>query len=482
MIKFGTGGWRAIIGDEFVKSNIVLVSQALSNMMIDDGKENPDVLEKGVIIGHDRRFISNRSAKWISEVMAANNIPVKFITKISPTPLIMFAAKELDNHYSIGVTASHNPAYYNGIKIFTQGGRDASEEVTMRIEEYIAKITAEDVKTISYAEGLESGIIVETNPFNDYIDTILSVIDTNAIREKNLKILVDPMFGVSKNSLQTILLTARCEVDMINETHNTTFGGRMPSPTASTLAILANMVVEKKYDLGIGTDGDADRLGIIDERGNFIHPNDILALLYYYLLKYKGWEGDAVRNIATTHLLDSIAKSFGHKCHEVPVGFKHISSQMDESNALIGGESSGGLTIRGHIKGKDGIFAATLLVEMICVTGKRLGDMLEEIYDQFGHFHMVEYNYKFSPDQKDDLLNLLFTEKKLPEFPVEIDRVSYEDGVKVYFKDNSWVIVRFSGTEPLVRMFAEAVNEKKAVELSRLMIEFLGLGQDDIIL
>lgn len=481
MVKFGTGGWRAIIGDEFVKSNILLVAQAVANMMIEDGKDNPDVLEKGVIIGYDRRFLSDMSAQWVSEVIAANDIPVRLINKIAPTPLIMFASKELNNHYSIGVTASHNPASYNGIKIFTQGGRDAAEDVTERVEASIAKITAEDVKTIPYQDGLKSGKILNINPFNDYIDTILEMINTDAIREKSLKILVDPMFGVSKNSLQTILLTARCEVDMIHERHDTTFGGRMPSPTADTLARLAHMVAEKKYDLGIGTDGDADRLGIIDERGNFIHPNDILSLLYYYLLKYKGWKGDVVRNIATTHLLDSIAKNFGQECHEVPVGFKHISSKMDESEALIGGESSGGLTIRGHIKGKDGIFAATLLVEMICVTGKRLGDMLEEIYDQFGHFHMVEYNYQFSLDKKDELLNLLFTEKKLPEFPVEIDRVSYEDGVKVYFKDNSWVITRFSGTEPLVRMFAEAETEEKAVALSKLMIKFLGLGQSDLL-
>ncbi len=481
MVKFGTGGWRAIIGDEFVKSNILLVAQAVANMMNEDGKDNPDVLEKGIIIGYDRRFLSDMSARWISEVIAANGIPVRLINKIAPTPLIMFASKELNNHYSIGVTASHNPASYNGIKIFTQGGRDAAEDVTERVEASIAKITPNDVKTIAYEDGLASGKIIEINPFNDYIDTILDMINTQAIREKNLKILVDPMFGVSKNSLQTILLTARCEVDMIHERHDTTFGGRMPSPTASTLARLANMVAEKKYDLGIGTDGDADRLGIIDERGNFIHPNDILALLYYYLLKYKGWKGAVVRNIATTHLLDAIAEGFGEECLEVPVGFKHISAGMDDTGALIGGESSGGLTIRGHIKGKDGIFAAALLVEMICVTGKRLGDMLEEIYDQFGHFHMVEYNYQFSLDKKDDLLNLLFTEKKLPQFPKEIEKVSYEDGAKVYFKDGSWVITRFSGTEPLVRMFAEAETEEQAVELSNLMIGFLGLGKSDLV-
>lgn len=481
MVKFGTGGWRAIIGDEFIKSNILVVAQAVANMMVEDGKINQNILKKGMIVGYDRRFLSDMSAKWIAEVMAANDIPVKLINKISPTPLIMFTSKEYENHYSMAVTASHNPAAYNGIKLFTLGGRDAAEEVTIRVEQIMATIKETDIKTMPYEIALEQGRVVEINPFNDYIDRILTMINTDAIREKGLKILVDPMFGVSKNSLQTILLTARCEVDMIHERHDTTFGGRMPSPTASTLARLANMVVEKGYDLGIGTDGDADRLGIIDEKGNFIHPNDILSLLYYYLLKYKGWEGPVVRNIATTHLLDSIATKFGEECYEVPVGFKHISSKMDETNALIGGESSGGLTIRGHIKGKDGIFAASLLVEMICVTGKRLGDMLEEIYSEFGHFHMVEYNYRFSLEQRTQLFHLLFTEKRLPNFPLEIEKVSYSDGVKVYFKDDSWIITRFSGTEPLVRMFAEAGSQKQAIEISQLMIRFLGLGSDDLL-
>lgn len=475
MIKFGTGGWRAIIGDEFIKSNIQLVAQAVAILMKEDGQNNHAVLEKGIILGYDRRFLSDMAAKWIAEVMAGNDIPVKLINKISPTPLIMYTSKEYENHYSMAVTASHNPAAYNGIKLFTFGGRDATEDITIRVEQIISTLKQTDINTLPYDLGLKKQIIVEINPFNEYIDRILSMINIKAIREKELKILVDPMFGVSKNSLQTILLTARCEVDVIHERHDTTFGGRMPSPTANTLARLSNMVVEKGYDLGIGTDGDADRLGIIDERGNFIHPNHILVLLYYYLLKYKGWKGSVVRNLATTHLLDSIAKNFNEKCYEVPVGFKHISSKMDETNSLIGGESSGGLTIRGHIKGKDGIFAAALLVEMMCVTGKRLGDMLEEIHSQFGKFHMIESNYIFSQEKKDLLMKLLFTEKKLPGFPIEVERVSYLDGVKVYFKDGSWVITRFSGTEPLIRMFCEATSKEQAMRINECMVKFLGL-------
>jgi len=389
--------------------------------------------------------------------------------------LIMYAVKAMELPYGAAITASHNPADYNGIKIFTEGGRDATEEVTDRLEELISQISLEDVQTLDFQKGLEKGIIEIIQPFNDYIDTILSMIDLEAIKKNHLKILLDPMYGVSKTSLQTILLTARCEVELIHDRHDTLFGGRLPSPTAVTLHHLRNMVVEKEYDLGIGTDGDADRLGIIDEKGNFIHPNDIMALLYYYLLKYKGWRGPVVRNLATTHLLDKIAVSFGEQCYEVPVGFKHISSKMEETNALIGGESSGGLTIRGHIKGKDGIFAAALLVEMICVTGKLLSELLDEIHEAHGNFVMAENDFKFRKEDKEKLVNLLYVEKKIPTFPYPVEKVSYEDGVKVYFENGDWVIARFSGTEPLLRIFAESNTHEKAAELGQIVKDFLHL-------
>lgn len=470
MIKFGTGGWRAIIGEEFIKDNIVLVAQAVANIMIEE-----KVTEKGIVIGYDRRFLSDRSAMWVAEVLAGNNIEVQLINKIAPTPLIMYHAKTHGNHYGMAITASHNPADYNGIKIFTLGGRDATEDVTAKVEEMVASLKSEDIKTLCYKEAKEKGLIKEVNPFNAYIDKILSMLNVEEIKGKELKILVDPMFGVSKNALQALLISCRCEVDVIHDRHDTTFGGRLPSPSAITLARLSNMVVEKGYDIGIGTDGDADRLGIIDEKGNYIHPNDIMALLYYYLLKYKGWSGSVVRNIATTHLLDAIAKAFGETCHEVPVGFKHISAKMEEQDAVIGGESSGGLTIRGHIKGKDGIFAAGLLVEMMCVTGKRLAEMLDEIHSQFGNFVMTEGDFHFSYEKKAQLIELLFKEKQLPLFDVEIDRVSYEDGVKIYFKNGGWIIARFSGTEPLIRVFAEMSTEEEAKKISKAMTDFLGL-------
>jgi phosphomannomutase len=468
MVKFGTGGWRAIIGDEFVKTNVVKVAHAIALMMKDE-----NVAEKGIVIGYDRRFLSDVSARWICEVFAGNGIKAFLIDKEAPTPIIMFGVKQLETPYGMAVTASHNPAAYNGIKVFVEGGRDSDVCVTDKIEAYIDQLEDTDSVSLEFQEGLQQGLIQRINPFNEYIDTILSMLDCEAIRSKHLKIALDPMFGVSKTSLQTILMSARCEVDIINDRHDTMFGGRLPSPSAQTLSRLSNLVSEKGYDLGIGTDGDADRLGIIDEHGNFIHPNKIMALLYYYLIEYKGWKGPIVRNLATTHLLDAIAIYYHETCYEVPVGFKHISSKMAETDAILGGESSGGLTIKGHVKGKDGIFAAGLLVEMICVTGKRLADLLLEIDQKFGNFEMVEANLNFHPKEKNRLIDLLYTQKLVPDFGIVIKDVSYLDGVKVYFDNGGWIIARFSGTEPLIRIFAEQASEEKAEALVAIFKEFL---------
>ena len=283
------------------------------------------------------------------------------------------------------------------------------------------------------------------------------------------------MYGVSETSIKTILLTARCEVDTIHERHDTLFGGKLPAPTAATLRPLQNFVLDGKCDIGIATDGDADRLGVIDDKGKFLHPNDIMVLLYYYLVKYKGWHGPVVRNICTTHMLDKVAEKFGEKCYEVPVGFKHISAKMTETDAVIGGESSGGLTVRGHIHGKDGVYAACLLVEMIAVTGKKLSQIYADIEAECGRIYMEERDYKFNQEKKDAVHKILLEDRLLPELPYEIDHVSYLDGSKVYFKNGGWVVGRFSGTEPLIRIFCEMPEEEQAKDVCRIYEEFLDL-------
>lgn len=470
MIHFGTGGWRAIIADDFTKENIRLVTQGLCSLMEKEGHGG-----ETVCMGYDRRFLSKEAMFWAAEVLAGNGFKPYVINRSVPTPLIMFTVKRMGLPYGLAITASHNPAIYNGIKIFTAGGRDADAAVTGKIEAEIEKLSPGDVKSIPYPQAREAGIVREGYPFNEYIDSILQMIDVHAIRHSRLRIAIDPMYGVSYNCLRTILLTCRCDVDMIHEQHDTLFGGRMPAPSAESLRILSTYVVDNRCNLGIATDGDADRLGVIDEHGNFLHANTLLVLLYYYLLKYRGWHGPCVRNNSTTHLLDRVAADFGEKCYEVPVGFKHISAKMTETDAIIGGESSGGLSVKGHIPGKDGIYSAALLVEMLAVTGKTVAELYREITEKYGMLFYEEAAFTMTPDRKRELQELIFVKGKLPEFQGEVVRINREDGCKVYFADGSWVICRFSGTEPLLRMAAEGAAAQQAQGYIRLWREMLEL-------
>lgn len=471
MIQFGTGGWRAVIGDGFTKENIQILARAMADKMRVEG-----VAEQGIVIGYDRRFLSKEAMRWAGQVFAKEGIKAYLINKSAPTPLVMFYVMKHEFAYGMMITASHNPAIYNGIKVFTKGGRDADETQTAEIEAYIKDVTDIPPAEMDYDEAVAAGMIEEIYPLNEYLDNIIAAVDMEKIKEAGLKVALDPMYGVSETSLKTILLTARCDVETIHERHDTLFGGKLPSPSAATLRALQNYVIEKHCDIGIATDGDADRIGVIDDTGRFLHPNDILVLLYYYLVKYKGWKGPVVRNICTTHMLDKLAESFGEKCYEVPVGFKHISAKMYATDAVIGGESSGGLTVRGHIKGKDGIYAAALLIEMIAVTGKKLSEIVEDIKAECGEIFMEERDYKFNQEKKNHIRKILLEDKKLPELPFAIDKVSYLDGSKVYFRNGGWVTARFSGTEPLLRIFCEMPSAKEAAQVCEIYEAFLGLS------
>ena len=469
MIEFGTGGWRAIIGDLFTRDNIRRVACALARRMQREG-----AAQAGMCIGYDRRFLSRESAIWFSEVMAGEGVKLYFVTRAAPTPQSLFTVKHLNLPYGAAVTASHNPAIYNGIKLFTRGGRDATQDVTDAIGREANALHAEDIRSIGFDLAREQGLISFIDPRDAYLDSIMAQIDMDAIRARRPRIELDPMYGVSLTGLMTILYTARCDVDVINDRHDAFFGGHLPAPNPDTLRDLQGIVRDHHADIGIATDGDADRLGIIDEKGSYVPANMVLVLLYYYLLKYKGWRGAAMRNIATTHLLDRVAETFGQKCYEVPVGFKHISSAMDAHDALIGGESSGGLTVRGHISGKDGLYAASLLVEMLCVSRKPLSALVREIYDTFGEMHMAEYDWALTEQRREDIHRLLMVEKRLPDFGLPVVRVNYMDGCKVYFEDG-WIIARFSGTEPRVRVFAERDTLTNARQLVKAMADFVGL-------
>lgn len=470
MIRFGTGGWRAIIADGFTKENIRILTAGLCALMKDEGLSGRELC-----VGYDRRFLSKESAHWAAEVLIGNGFRVFMTNRSSPTPLIMFSVRERRTPFGLAVTASHNPAIYNGIKLFTDGGRDAEKAVTDRIEGYAAGIDPRNIQSLDYDEGIAAGLITEGNLSNEYIDSILSMVDVQRIKQAGLKIALDPMYGVSQTILRTILMTCRCDVDVIHDRHDTLFGGKLPAPNAETLVPLSGFVRDRRCDLGIATDGDADRLGVIDEKGEFVSPNTLLVLLYYYLVKYRGWNGPCVRNNSTTHMLDRIAEGLGQQCYEVPVGFKHVSAKMTETDAVIGGESSGGLAVRGHISGKDGIYSATLLTEMLAVTGKSLSEMYREISDEYGELFYEDKDIGMSQATKEALKERLFEERIVPEFGEEIESTSYEDGCKVRFSSGGWVICRFSGTEPLLRIAAEGTTPETAQKYIAAWRELLNL-------
>lgn len=468
MIQFGTEGWRAIIGDGFTKTSVQCVAAALAQKMKEEG-----VAVEGVVVGYDRQLLSGEASRWAAEVFAGEGILCRVIDRTVPTSLIMHTVKCDEPAYGLAITAGRHPAIYNGVKLFTQGGRDADEMIAVDLEEYIRSIDMDKIETISFEEGVHRGIIEIIRPLHEYIDNIIRGVNMSAIRSRGLTVALEPLFDVVKTALQTILLTARCEVDILCEHKGALSGGHLPDPSEKTLSELINLVKERRSDVGIATDGG--RLGVVNDCANFSPPGDVLALLYYYLIKYKGWRGAVVRSAATTHLLDRMAHAFGEICYEVPEGFGHINAKMAETNALIGGDSSGGLAVRGHIQGKDGIYATILLVEMIAVTGRKLSEIHQEIMDLYGESHMMEYNFCVSEEGKREIMKKLMEDRELPDFAAEIERICRLDGCKVHFKNGGWILLRFFDAEPFIRVFCEMPTEEEARVAGKRMVEFLKL-------
>jgi phosphomannomutase/choline kinase len=468
LIAFGTGGWRAIIGEGFTLHNVRRLSQALANEITRWGQE-----KRGVVIGFDRRFLSDRAAEAAAEVFAGNNIRATLTAEDAPTPLVTYATVVEKSAYGLVFTASHNPPDWNGLKVFRGDGSLLSTEETNRIEAETNELSPLDVVKIDLDLALEAGIVRRRDFTNAYVDAVESLIDLEAIREAGLSLIVDPMYGVGQLTLGIILTEARCRVVFIHGRRNPLFGGRSPAPNLQALQLLITHVREGGYDLGLATDGDADRIAIVDEQGEYITVNDLLLLLYWYLHEVRGERGCVVRNIATTHLLDRLAAHFGEASHEVPVGFKHVAAAMVEQNALLGGESSGGLTIRGHILGKDGIFAAALAVEMLARTGQKISQLRDRVYGITGRLYAVEDNVPATPEMRVAIPRRLqeVTIDRVGPYPV-VD-VSHLDGTKFLLGGDNWVLLRFSGTEPVLRLFAEADSPEKARELVRWLGRFV---------
>lgn len=470
LIAFGTGGWRAIIGEGFTLHNVRRLTQALANDITRRGQE-----KHGVVIGFDRRFLSDRAAEAAAEVFAGNNIPVTLLTEDAPTPLITYGTAAQHATYGLAFTASHNPPEWNGLKVFRSDGSLLQSAETERIENETNALALDDVVKIPLDLALDAGIVRQADFTNRYVDAVESLIDLEVIRNAGLKVIVDPMYGTGQLTLGIILTEARCRVTFIHERRNPLFGGRSPAPNLDALRQLITRIHDDGYDLGLATDGDADRIAIVDERGKYVSTNDMLLLLYHYLHEVRRERGGVVRNLATTHLLDRLASCFGEECYQVPVGFKHVGAAMKEHNALLGGESSGGLTIRGHILGKDGIFAAALIVEMIARTGKKISELREMVFGLTGRLFVVEENLPATPEMRIVIPRRLAEAEITHVGPYKVQDASHLDGVKFLLENDNWLLLRFSGTEPVLRVFAEADTEEKARELIRWIKDFVAL-------
>lgn len=472
-IVFGTGGWRAVIGEGYTLANVRRLTQAIANEVVRQGLE-----EKGVVIGGDRRFLSRDSAIAAAEVFAGNAIPVRLLPDDVPTPLVTFAAPHLGAAYGIIVTSSHNPPEWNGIKVFRSDGSLPLDDETDRYQDEANAMRVRDVITLDIDLARRAGMIDERPLTEPYIDAIEQIIDVEAARGSELRVVVDPMYGTSQLTLGTILSDMRVRADFIHAAHNPLFGGVAPAPDLQRLSALIGMIRDEpgRYHLGLATDGDSDRIGIVDERGEYVSSNDLLLLLYWYLHEMRGERGGVVRNLATTHLLDRLAAHFGEQSREVRVGFKHVVAGMDEIGAVLGGESSGGLTIRGWLLGKDGIFACALVVEMLARTGKTISQLLETVHELTGTLHTLEAAVPSTPDMRLAVPRRLAAEPLTHVGPYRVLRVGHLDGVKLYLENDNWALLRFSGTEPLLRMSVEADTPDKAREMLAWLERFVTAG------
>jgi len=467
LIAFGTGGWRALIGEGFTLHNVRRLSQALANEITRQSVE-----KKGVILGYDRRFLSKQAAEAAAEVFAGNDIPTILQSEDAPTPLITYATAVKGSAYGLMFTASHNPPEWNGLKVFNGDGSLLLDRVTRQIEAEANALTQADVIKLELDLAENAGIVKKHDFTNGYVDAVEALIDLAKIREAGLRVIVDPMYGVGQLTLGTVLTEARCRVTFIHERHNPLFGGRSPAPNEDALRLLSSEMQEGHYDLGLAMDGDADRVALLDERGEYISINDVLLLLYWYLHEVRGERGGVVRNLSTSHLLDRLAKKLGEQCYETPVGFKHIVETMQKHDAVLGGESSGGLTIRGHILGKDGIFACALVVEMLAKTGQKVSELLEHVYEMTGRLYYMEEILPATPEMR------IAVPKRMKETPsshigaYKVESISHMDGTKLLLENDNWALLRFSGTEPVLRLTVEADTEAKAQDLLQWLRQF----------
>ncbi len=451
MIKFGTSGWRGIIGEDFTFSNVRIAMQGIANYLKKSQQKG-----SGVVVAYDTRFLSEKFASEAAKILAFNGIQAFLCTRDVPTPCASFETIRRKAMGAVNFTASHNPPEYNGLKFSTANGAPALPEVTKGIEREIHALQERNEKIDVYEK---SELIEEIDPKDRYLAELRTKVNVDAIRKSGLRIAIDSLYGTARDYLDYFLLESGVEVKIIHNYRDPYFGGFSPECNEKNLIELRKVVGDEGFDLGLATDGDADRFGIIDDRNRFVSPNIILALVALYLKRVRGVPGGLARSVATTHLMDAIARKLDVPLYETPVGFKYIGELILADKIAMGGEESAGMSMYRHLPEKDGVLACLLVAEMVAATGKKLNQLIEETYQEFGYFYSKRADMKLTPHLKEVVA------RNLANPPAELGGmkvrdVNTTDGVKLIFDDATWLLFRLSGTEPVARIYAEACTPK----------------------
>ena len=478
-IHCGTDGWRAVISDTFTFTNLRQVTQAIADSISSGSWLNgstPDgpVDYKKMVVGFDTRFLSDRYATEVARVLAANDFQVMISQADVPTPTLSYAVKNLGAVGGVMITASHNAPRYNGVKLKSAFGGSASPEQCRRVEVYLNdnEAQARGPNLMDYELAKSTGQIQRYNLIPAYYDHLRKLIDFDVIAENPQRIVVDSMYGSGRGVIRGILQGTGCEVAEVRGEMNPGFGGVHPEPIARYLGTLAGAISTGAGHFGIATDGDADRTGAMDERGNFVDPHKIMALALRYLVEKRGLTGSVVRTVSTTRMIDRLAARYGLTLHETPVGFNHIADWMMKEDVLIGGEESGGISFKGHIPEGDGVLMGLLVVEMVAAYGMPLGELVNDLLEDVGPAFYERKDLRLKrPVAKDQMIAFLVNQAPKEIGGERIAEISTIDGVKYIMADDSWLLVRPSGTEPVLRVYAEGRN-------AAMVRSLLGYGEE----
>lgn len=458
-IHFGTDGWRAVIGEEFTFENVRLVAQAIAEYL----QEANHSSDAPIVIGFDTRFLSDRFAAAVAEVLAGNDLGVILSRADCPTPVVSHAVRALNAQAGVMITASHNPPRYSGIKLKSRSGASASTSETKRVEEKLRAVGTPKVRALD--DAVKAGVISRTNFFPIYFRHIQTLVDLSTIAKGQWRVVTDPMYGAGRGYLRSILTAAGCEVLEIRGEMNPGFGGIHPEPIEQYLFALMAAVRDHHSDVGLATDGDADRIGAVEGEGNFIDAHFIFALTLRYLLDVRKMRGAVVKTISTTQMINLLAERYNLPLYETPVGFNHIADLMQENDVLMGGEESGGITIRGHVPMGDGILMGLLLVEMMSHYESSLRALCQELRRELGEFYYARRDLRTRPFSKSELVERLKHGAPSQMAGLCLVSINDRDGVKYLFDDSSWLLIRPSGTEPVLRVYAEARTPQLVEEL-----------------